>query len=62
MYKEDTILQVVGHTPVKELYQEGNIISCDVFSTSSDGITPIGTQEFLLLDTKTWKWQGVKLR
>lgn len=31
MYKEDSFLQVVGHTPMKEITREKNILSCDVF-------------------------------
>ena len=38
---------------------EKNLISTDVFSTYRDG-RPIGTQEFLLLDTVTWEYVGVK--
>lgn len=59
MYQEKRFLQVVGHTPVKSIRQTGNVISCDVFSTYRDG-TPVGTQEFLVLDTKTWEWRGVR--
>ena len=59
MYKPKKLLQVVGHTPVEKIYREGNVISCDVFSTYSDG-TPIGTQEYLLLDTITWEFEGIR--
>ncbi len=58
MYKEDTCLQVVGHTPIGEITKKGNVISCDVFSTHIDG-RPIGNQEFLLLDTLTWEYAGI---
>ena len=57
MYKPGKLLQVVGHTPVKRIYREENVISCDVFSTDGEGKT-IGTQEFLLIDTKTWEFEG----
>ena len=30
------LLQVVGHTPVEKNTREGNLISCDVFSTDRD--------------------------
>lgn len=60
MYKPRKLLQVVGHTPMNQITKQNNIISCDVFSTYRDG-TPIGTEEFLLLDTKTWEYQGIKL-
>lgn len=59
MYKADQLLQVVGHTPVESIRKDGNVISCDVFSTDSDK-KPIGSQEFLLLDTKAWTYQGMK--
>ena len=55
LYKSDEILQVVGHTPVEHIFRSGNIISCDVFSTYRNG-EPIGTQEFLVIDTKTWRF------
>ena len=59
MYKSEKCLQVVGHTPVERIDRYANIISSDVFSTYRDG-TPIGTQEFLLMDTMTWQFYGVK--
>ncbi|MGN0424017.1 MAG: metallophosphoesterase [Acetatifactor sp.] len=59
LYKPRRLLQVVGHTPMEKLERKKNLISCDVFSTYRDG-SPIGTQEFLLLDTKTWEYSGVK--
>jgi len=58
LYKPRTYLQVVGHTPVMALMREGNLISCDVFSTYSYG-EPIGTEEFLVLDTLTWEFFGL---
>ncbi len=60
LYKPRKLLQVVGHTPVDEITKEGNVISTDVFSTYRDG-SPIGTEEFLLLDTETREYQGVKV-
>ena len=59
MYKEAGILQVVGHTPVEEIGRIGNVLSCDLFSTYRTG-DPIGTQEFLLIDTATWDYKGIK--
>ena len=59
MYKPRKLLQVVGHTPVERLEKDGNVLSCDVFSTYRDG-SPIGTQEFLLLDTVSWEYHGIK--
>ena len=60
LYKPRKCLQVVGHTPMKRITRERNVISCDVFSTYRDG-KPIGTEEFLLLDTITWEYKGIKL-
>lgn len=59
MYRESDILQVVGHTPVEKISRIGNVISCDLFSTYRTG-DPIGTQEFLLIDTVTWDYEGIK--
>ena len=59
MYRESDILQVVGHTPVEKIDRIGNVISCDLFSTYRTG-DPIGTQEFLLIDTVTWEYKGIK--
>ena len=58
MYKPRKLLQVVGHTPVDRIYRNGNVISCDVFSTYRDG-RPIGTKEFTVIDTKTWEFCGI---
>ena len=59
MYRESDILQIVGHTPVREISRLGNVISCDSFSTYRNGV-PIGTQEYLLIDTATWEYEGIK--
>lgn len=59
MYALRGVIQVVGHTPVTKIEQAGNVISCDVFSTFRNG-RPIGTREFLLIDTETGEFCGVK--
>lgn len=59
MYKTRKLLQVVGHTPVEEIQKDRNLVSCDVFSTYRDG-TPIGTEEYLLIDTQSWEFEGIK--
>lgn len=59
MYKPRKLLQVVGHTPVEQITKVGNLISCDVFSTYSNG-DPIGTQEFLVVDTISGEYGGVR--
>lgn len=59
MYKEKELLQVVGHTPVQEIDRFANVLSCDLFSTYNTG-DPIGTEEFVLIDTETWGYKGIK--
>ena len=59
MYMSEKLLQVTGHTPVDRIHRNGNLISCDVFSTYRDG-SPVGTREFLLLDTVSWEYSGIK--
>lgn len=58
MYKPKTFLQVVGHSPMKEITREGNLISCDTFSTYRNGI-PYGNEAFCILDTKTHGWRSI---
>lgn len=58
-FKPRKYLQVVGHTPMEQVTRVGNVISCDVFSTRQDG-RPIGTQEFLVIDTQTWEFRTLK--
>ena len=59
MYREKDLLQIVGHTPVEELERSGNVLSCDLFSTYTDG-KPIGTGDFVLIDTENWEHQLLK--
>ena len=59
LYRRDGMTQIVGHTPVTGLKEEDGLISCDVFSTDRSG-RPIGTQEFLLLDTDTSEYRGIR--
>lgn len=59
MYKADSLLQVVGHTPVNQITRVKNTITCDVFSTYRNGI-PIGTQVFPVIDTESFEFCGVK--
>ena len=60
MYRQEELLQVVGHTPVQKIYRDGSVVSCDVFSTYRDG-SPIGTQEFLRIDTVTRELKGLSV-
>ena len=59
MYKQQEVLQVVGHTPVKIIERIGNMISCDVFSTYRDG-TPIGSQVLPVIDTQRQEICGLE--
>lgn len=52
VYKKDLYTQVVGHTPVEQIYKSRDIISTDTFSTASGG-TQIGPSQFAIVDTKT---------
>ena len=52
MFRADEYVQVVGHTPVETIYQEGCVISTDVFSTYQDG-TQIGESAMLIINTVT---------
>lgn len=58
LYHADTVLQVVGHTPVEQPYEEEGALYTDTFSTYRDG-RPYGSQEFLLVDSETWEWRGI---
>ena len=58
LYREEDLLQVTGHTPVKKVRRRGNLIECDVFSTHPGG-RPIGSRQFLILDTQTWEWKSI---
>lgn len=58
LYKEGEILQVVGHTPVKQPMVFGGALSCDTFSTYADG-TNLGSEEFVVVDTETKEWKSI---
>lgn len=54
-------LQVVGHTPVKApTIVRDRLLLCDTFSTYSDGKTPIGNQEFVIVNTENQTWETRK--
>lgn len=56
MYPQN-MFQVVGHTPVRTVLEERNLLTLDNFSTYSDGC-PIGDERFIWVDTveKTWEF------
>ena len=59
MYRSKDLLQVVGHTPVAEIRKNGNVLSCDVFSTYRNG-DPIGPCVYVVLNTETWVYRITK--
>ncbi len=59
MYKDDKIMQVVGHTPMREITFVDNLLSTDVFSTYQDG-TPFGERRFAIVDTEKQSWESAK--
>lgn len=53
-------LQICGHTPVKKPeLKDSKILIADLFSTYSDGKTPIGNQKFILADPNEQTWETV---
>lgn len=55
----DEYLQVCGHTPQKQPTLINGILCCDTFSTKSDGVTPYGSQEFVIINPDL-TWTAVK--
>lgn len=53
-------LNVVGHTPMKSITQQGNLLTVDVFSTWSDG-RPYGNREMCWVNTITREWGKVDI-
>ena len=60
-FRSDTYTQVVGHTPVKKIFEKDGIISTDVFSTYRDG-RQIGESAMIVIDTETGKYEKVEVR
>lgn len=56
---EADYLQVVGHTPMRYPQQDFQLLSCDTFSTYTDG-TPYGSQEFVVVDTISKEWYPLR--
>lgn len=52
------MLQVVGHTPVPKVTAYDGYVLCDTFSTYEG--KPIGSQELIIIDTKTTVFEAVK--
>ena len=52
-------LQVAGHTPLPRIGRKKDLVVLDTFSTDRER-RPVSTQEYLLVDTETLEWSGVK--
>ena len=52
--------QVVGHTPVKEVFEKDGFISTDVFSTYRDG-RQIGKSVMIVIDSKSGTLEKVEI-
>ena len=59
LYRKDSLLHVVGHTPVVRPTEDGGALYTDTFSTYRDG-RPIGSEEFVLIESETLQWRAVK--
>ncbi len=60
-FKSELYKQVVGHTPVKNIFERDGIISTDVFSTYSDG-TQIGESAMIVIDSETGVFEKIKVK
>lgn len=60
IFRNDIYTQVVGHTPVENIYKRDGVISTDVFSTYRDG-RQIGESAMIVIDTKTGEYGKVNV-
>ena len=60
VFRNDTFTQVVGHTPVDNIFEKDGIISTDVFSTYRDG-RQIGESAFLVIDSETKEYEKIEV-
>ena len=61
VFRADLYKQVVGHTPVKKIYEKNGIISTDVFSSYRDG-TQIGESAMIVIDSKTGEYKKIDIK
>ena len=55
---DEGYLQVVGHTPVKKIEQQGNVVSTDSFSLYSYyPYPPYGDQKFIIVNCSKGTWR-----
>lgn len=55
IFRNEIYTQVVGHTPVENIFKKDGVISTDVFSTYRDG-RQIGESAMIVIDTKTGEY------
>lgn len=60
IFRNDTYTQVVGHTPVENIFERDGVISTDVFSTYRDG-RQIGESAMIVIDTKTGRYDKISV-
>lgn len=59
-FRNDSFVQVVGHTPVEKIFEKNGIISTDVFSTYRDG-TQIGESAMIVIDSETREYEKMEV-
>ena len=58
IFRKDQHIQVVGHTPVEEIFEKEGVISTDVFSTYRDG-RQIGEPAMIVIDSISGKYEKI---
>jgi hypothetical protein len=58
IFRADKYKQVVGHTPVENIFEKDGVISTDVFSTYRDG-TQIGESAMVVIDSESGEYEKI---
>ena len=58
-FRGEKYKQVVGHTPVEKIMEQGGMIFTDVFSTDREG-TQIGESAMVVIDSETGEYEVVE--
>ena len=59
-FRGEKYKQVVGHTPVEKIMEQGGMIFTDVFSTDREG-TQIGKSAMVVIDSETGEYEVVEV-
>ena len=59
-FQSEKYKQVVGHTPVEKIMEQGGMIFTDVFSTDREG-TQIGESAMVVIDSETGEYEVVEV-